>query len=295
MPTKTLLKNFFISMAPLYYSVWKSKFYGAFVLNRRVVLHAIDATLARYVLFTARPSHRRATLLDGVHPTRRLISTQVLFYDGRGCGGVVPLVRPRLLRLGGAGGFLPLSRRLGHGTRVVPHVPVLERPLLQPHKVVHPLAAVVCVLRRGARRLLRRVVLCFFCLEPEPGCAIGWSRPIPDEPDVAYPKCCARKTSVKKPIPPPKSLGEFGRRLVAPGLLAWFLNCFWHPFPPFRMAQFALGMVIGQGCLSVELNAAERKKVGRGADAIFFIFMVPELCGNQTVSRAGVASRHMKF
>ena len=40
MPTKTLLKNFFISMAPLYYSVWKSKFYGAFVLNRRVVLHA---------------------------------------------------------------------------------------------------------------------------------------------------------------------------------------------------------------------------------------------------------------
>ena len=28
--------------------VWKSKFYGAFVLNRRVVLHAIDATLARW-------------------------------------------------------------------------------------------------------------------------------------------------------------------------------------------------------------------------------------------------------
>ena len=28
--------------------VWKSKFYGAFVLNRRVVLHAIDATRARW-------------------------------------------------------------------------------------------------------------------------------------------------------------------------------------------------------------------------------------------------------
>ena len=28
-------------------SVWKSKFYSAFVLNRRVVLHAIDATPAR--------------------------------------------------------------------------------------------------------------------------------------------------------------------------------------------------------------------------------------------------------
>jgi len=27
--------------------VWKSKFYGAFVLNRRVDLHAIDATPAR--------------------------------------------------------------------------------------------------------------------------------------------------------------------------------------------------------------------------------------------------------
>jgi hypothetical protein len=28
--------------------VWKSKFYGAFVLNHRVVLHAIDATPARW-------------------------------------------------------------------------------------------------------------------------------------------------------------------------------------------------------------------------------------------------------
>ena len=35
--------------------VWKSKFYGAFVLNHRVVLHAIDATPARWFL-TARPS-----------------------------------------------------------------------------------------------------------------------------------------------------------------------------------------------------------------------------------------------
>ena len=29
-------------------AVWKSKFYGAFVLNRRVVLHAIDATPTRW-------------------------------------------------------------------------------------------------------------------------------------------------------------------------------------------------------------------------------------------------------
>ena len=47
--------------------VWKSKFYGAFVLNRRVHLHAIDATPARWVAMPvphcptepARPRHRR--------------------------------------------------------------------------------------------------------------------------------------------------------------------------------------------------------------------------------------------
>ena len=40
-----------ISLYELEYSpsrpVWKSKFHGAFVLNRRVVLHTIDATPAR--------------------------------------------------------------------------------------------------------------------------------------------------------------------------------------------------------------------------------------------------------
>ena len=41
--------------------MWKSKSYGAFVLNRRVVLHAIDATPARWrgvVVFSARFSLR---------------------------------------------------------------------------------------------------------------------------------------------------------------------------------------------------------------------------------------------
>ena len=33
--------------AQMFKTVWKSKFYGVFVLNRRVVLHAIDATPAR--------------------------------------------------------------------------------------------------------------------------------------------------------------------------------------------------------------------------------------------------------
>ena len=42
--------------------MWKSKFYGAFVLNHRVVLHAIACSMA--------PRHR--------HPTHWLISTQVL-------------------------------------------------------------------------------------------------------------------------------------------------------------------------------------------------------------------------
>ena len=39
--------------------VWKSKFYGAFVLNRRIVLQAIDATPARWrgpLISTQRPT-----------------------------------------------------------------------------------------------------------------------------------------------------------------------------------------------------------------------------------------------
>ena len=50
--------------------VWKSKFYGVFVLNRRVVLHTIDATTAA--------SSPRNDLVDNyrVHPTHWLISTQ---------------------------------------------------------------------------------------------------------------------------------------------------------------------------------------------------------------------------
>ena len=47
--------------------VWKSKFYGAFVLNHRVVLHAIDAMSARW---------------NRVHPTHWLIST----HRRTGCG-----------------------------------------------------------------------------------------------------------------------------------------------------------------------------------------------------------------
>jgi hypothetical protein len=69
-------------------AVWKSKFYGAFVLTRRVVLHAIDATPARWrgdagssPLDRARTaaSSPRNDLVKNcrVHPTHRLISTQV--------------------------------------------------------------------------------------------------------------------------------------------------------------------------------------------------------------------------
>jgi len=49
--------------------VWKSKFYGAFVLNHRGVLHAIDATPARW------RGDAGSSPLD--HPTHWLISTQV--------------------------------------------------------------------------------------------------------------------------------------------------------------------------------------------------------------------------
>ena len=42
-----LLKELDKMNVPLVRTVWKLKFYGAFVLNRRVLLHAIDATPAR--------------------------------------------------------------------------------------------------------------------------------------------------------------------------------------------------------------------------------------------------------
>ena len=68
--------------------MWKSRFYGAFVLNHRVVLHAIDATPARWrgdagssPLDRARSaaSSPRSDLVKNrrVHPTHWLISTQV--------------------------------------------------------------------------------------------------------------------------------------------------------------------------------------------------------------------------
>jgi len=71
-----------------YRPVWKSKFYGAFVLNRRVVLHAIDATPARWRgdagsspldrARTAASSPRNDLVKNHrVHPSHWLISTQV--------------------------------------------------------------------------------------------------------------------------------------------------------------------------------------------------------------------------
>ena len=54
--------------------MWKSKFYGAFVLHRRVDLHAIDATPARW------RGGAGSSPLDGAstaaHQTHWLISTQ---------------------------------------------------------------------------------------------------------------------------------------------------------------------------------------------------------------------------
>ena len=73
----------------LYGPVWKSKFYGAFVLHCRVVLHAIDAMPARWRgdagsspldgASTAASSPRNDLVENyRVHPTHWLISTQVL-------------------------------------------------------------------------------------------------------------------------------------------------------------------------------------------------------------------------
>ena len=68
--------------------MWKSKFYGAFVLNHRVVLHAIDATPARWRGDAgSSPLDRARTAASSpgndlvkncrVHPTHWLISTPV--------------------------------------------------------------------------------------------------------------------------------------------------------------------------------------------------------------------------
>ena len=56
-------------------TVWKSKFYGSFVLNHRVVLHAIDATPARWRGDAGSSPLDRAR--SAAHPTHWLISTQV--------------------------------------------------------------------------------------------------------------------------------------------------------------------------------------------------------------------------
>ena len=68
--------------------MWKSKFYGTFVLNHRVNLHAIDATPARWCgdagsspldgASTAASSPRNDFVKNcRVHPPHWLISTQV--------------------------------------------------------------------------------------------------------------------------------------------------------------------------------------------------------------------------
>ena len=77
------MRRMMITAMPAMTPVWKSKIYGAFVLNRRVVLHAIDATPARWrgdagssPLDRARTaaSSPRNDLVKNcrVHPTHRL-------------------------------------------------------------------------------------------------------------------------------------------------------------------------------------------------------------------------------
>jgi hypothetical protein len=58
--------------------VWKSKSYGAFVLNHRVVLHAVDAMPARWRGDAGSSPLDRAR--TAAHPTHWLISTQVANY-----------------------------------------------------------------------------------------------------------------------------------------------------------------------------------------------------------------------
>ena len=75
--------------------MWKSKLYGAFVLNRRVVLHAIDATPARW------RGGAGSSPLDGAGTAVRSVGCGVLDV-GRGEGAVGRGVVGR--RVGGVDG-----------------------------------------------------------------------------------------------------------------------------------------------------------------------------------------------
>jgi len=75
----------------MFWSVWKSKFYGAIVLNHRVVLHAIDATPARWRGGVVAPD----SLVDfhtGVNDARAAGAEPPCSQDGRppvrGCVGI---------------------------------------------------------------------------------------------------------------------------------------------------------------------------------------------------------------
>ena len=59
-------------------AVWKSKFYGAFVLNHRVVLHAIDETPARWrgdAGSSVEQTRRNEDAIDAVVCVLRLVSS----------------------------------------------------------------------------------------------------------------------------------------------------------------------------------------------------------------------------
>ena len=67
--------------------VWKSKFYGAFVLNHRVVLHAIDATPARW------RGDAASSPLDRASTAANAPDALVDFHTGGGRGRLAQLAR----------------------------------------------------------------------------------------------------------------------------------------------------------------------------------------------------------
>lgn len=94
----------------------------------------------------------------------------------------------------------------------------------------------------------------------------GWRRvPSDDEPHCG----CAPAADA----PGPRSPRAFARRLLAFGGVATLCNAFWHPLPPLRMTQFVLGMVVGEGALSVELDAAQKRAAGRLTDGVCLLAM----------------------
>lgn len=92
------------------------------------------------------------------------------------------------------------------------------------------------------------------------------------------PVCC----NTDAPRRPPKTLGEFTCHFLKWGLIASIMNPTWNPFPPMRVGQFALGVVVGQGVLHVDMNKKECKVVAAVTDILCILLLASKFLNQET-------------